>query len=64
VEARRTFVKSGGLQTIQSIKATNPVLKEHISDINSLYPPDVVQYYSPDYAEGLMKKIEDYNPTG
>jgi len=57
-------VKSGGLQAIQSIKASNPVLKEHISDINSLYPPDVVQYYSPDYAEGLMKKIEDYNPTG
>lgn len=62
VEARRTFVKSGGLQTIQGIKATNPVLKEHISDINSLYPPDVVQYYSPDYADSLMKKIEDYAP--
>jgi hypothetical protein len=38
------------------------VLKEHISDINSLYPPDVVQYYSPDYADQLMKKIEDHNP--
>jgi hypothetical protein len=26
-----------------------------------LYPADIIQYYSPDYAATLMKKLDDYN---
>ena len=60
--ARRTFVQSGGLQKIQEIKApAGSKLREFKEAINSLYPQEIVQYYSPDYAETLLKKIDEYN---
>ena len=36
-------------------------LREYIDEINSHYPPDVVNYYSPNYAEGLIKRLEEYH---
>lgn len=63
-EAKRTFVQSGGLQKIQEIKAApGSKLREYIEGINSLYPQDIVQYYSPDYAQTLLKKIDEYNAS-
>ena len=60
--ARRTFVQSGGLQKIQEIKAAaGSKLREFKEAINALYPQEIVQYYSPDYAETLLKKIDEYN---
>jgi hypothetical protein len=65
LEAKRTFVQSGGFSKIQEIKCDpNSKLAEHIRDINNEYPPDVVNYYSPDYADKLLQRLEDYNEVG
>lgn len=59
-EARKTFVQSGGFQKIQEIRSPpGTKLKEQIEAINTLYPPEIVQYYSPDYAENLLRKLDD-----
>jgi len=59
--ARKSFVQSRGLQRIQELKAEgeNSKLQEYIATINSCFPPDIVAYYSPHYAETLLKKLED-----
>lgn len=62
LEAKRTFVQSGGFSRIQEIKCDqSSKLAEHIRAINELYPGDIVNYYSPDYAEKLLQRLEDYN---
>ena len=61
LEAKRTFVQSGGFQKIQEIKAEpGSKLAEYIDEINNYYPPDIVNYYSPNYAETLLKKMDEY----
>mmetsp|Transcript_46639 Transcript_46639/g.110909 ORF Transcript_46639/g.110909 Transcript_46639/m.110909 type:complete len:508 (-) Transcript_46639:150-1673(-) len=65
LNARRSFVQSGGLQKIQDVKAeVGSKLHDYIDEINMLYPPEIVQYYSPNYAETLLKKMDEFNPTG
>jgi len=60
LEAKRTFVQSGGFQKIQEIQAEpGSKLREYIEEINSHYPRDVVNYYSPNYADNLLKKLEE-----
>ena len=52
---------SEGLKKLQNIKPANSSkLKYYIEEINNLYPPEIIQYYSPDYASTLMKKLDDY----
>jgi len=31
-----------------------------ISTINSCFPPELVQYYSPNYSQQLLKKLDDF----
>eukprot|EP00820_Chromera_velia_P018706 Cvel_27693.t1-p1 / transcript=Cvel_27693.t1 / gene=Cvel_27693 / organism=Chromera_velia_CCMP2878 / gene_product=Sperm-associated antigen 6, putative / transcript_product=Sperm-associated antigen 6, putative / location=Cvel_scaffold3496:6466-11229(+) / protein_length=470 / sequence_SO=supercontig / SO=protein_coding / is_pseudo=false len=51
LQARRSFVQSGGLQKIQEVKAeTGSKLKDAIDEINLLYPVEIVNYYSPNYS--------------
>merc|ERR1712146_807145 len=51
LQTRRSFVQSGGLQKIQEVKAeVGSKLHDYIDEINMLYPPEIVQYYSPNYA--------------
>jgi hypothetical protein len=38
-------------------------LTEFIQQINSCYPPEIVEYYSPNYSKRLLEKIEDYGPS-
>jgi hypothetical protein len=54
----RQFVFSEGLKKIQEIK-TEPgsKLREYIDEINSLYPCEIVQYYTPGYEQCLLKKL-------
>ncbi len=62
-ELRVTFVKSGAFKRIQEINssaASDTKLKEYINEINKLYPPDVVNYYSPDFQKNMMKKVDEY----
>jgi len=64
LNARRSFVQSGGLQKIQEVKAeVGSKLHDYIDEINMLYPPEIVQYYSPNYSETLLKKMDEFNPT-
>merc|ERR1712060_656653 len=61
LEAKRTFVQSGGFQKIQEIQCEpSSKLREYIDEINSHYPQDIVQYYSPNYADNLLKRLEEY----
>ena len=59
--AKRSFVQSGGLQYVQELKeqADGGELNEHIEAINACYPADIVRYYSPQYAQELIKMIDD-----
>lgn len=53
---------SGGLKTIQQkANTSNPKLRLCIEEINGNFPQEIVQYYSPDYAETLIKKLDEYN---
>jgi len=64
VEARRAFVQNGGLQFLQELNETvGGKLTEFIQQINSCYPPEIVEYYSPNYSKRLLEKIEDYAPS-
>mmetsp|Transcript_39821 Transcript_39821/g.99633 ORF Transcript_39821/g.99633 Transcript_39821/m.99633 type:complete len:192 (+) Transcript_39821:1081-1656(+) len=59
LQARRSFVQSGGLQKIQEIQAEpGTKLRDYIDEINQIYPPEVVLYYTPGYASTLLKKLE------
>jgi len=40
----------------------NQKLKMVIEDINGNYPQEIIQYYSPDYAETLIKKLDEFQP--
>ena len=35
-------------------------LKEYIDEINAHYPDDIVNYYSPNYADKLLKRLDEY----
>lgn len=61
--ARRSFVQSRGLQKIQELKndEKGSKMQEYIATINSLYPADIVQYYSPNYAETLMSRLDEFD---
>ena len=59
--AKKSFIQSGGLKKIQEIKAEpGSKLREYMDEINSHYPADIVNYYSPDYAGNLLKRLEEY----
>lgn len=65
VEARRSFVQSGGLQFLQELNETvGGKLTEFIVQINNCYPPEVVEFYSPNYSKTLLQKIDEYQPEG
>ena len=62
-QAKKSFVQSGGLQKIQELKLdeqNNSHLLEYINTINSCFPPELVQYYSPNYSNELLKKLDDF----
>jgi 3-methyladenine DNA glycosylase AlkD len=64
VEARRGFVQSGGLQYLQELNETvGGKLEEYIVAINACYPPEIVEYYSPNYSKTLLAKIDEFSGT-
>jgi len=61
VTARKDFVSSGAIQRLQDIEAEpGSKLKEFKDTINSCYPEEIVNYYSPNYSDTLMKKVEEF----
>jgi len=61
--ARKSFVQSRGLERVQELKASdnNAKLQEYIQTINSVYPPEIVQYYSPNYSDQLLEKLDNFD---
>jgi hypothetical protein len=50
------------LATLQKIKPEpGSKLADSIQTINGCYPPEIVQYYSPDYAQSFLDRIENFN---
>lgn len=37
-------------------------LEEYIHAINGCYPPEIVEYYSPNYSKVLLDKIDEFQP--
>lgn len=59
-QALKEFVQSGGLQKVQAVKAeAGTKLHDAIDEINMLYPQEIVQYYSPNYKDEIMKKMDE-----
>lgn len=63
VAAKREFVASRGLAVLQKLNPGDGPLRDAIQTINNCYPPEIVQYYSPDYQETFMDKIDSYQPA-
>jgi len=74
VNARRTFVTTGGLQRVQEIAnsfstsgpdGSNALvgtkMGEYIRAINECYPEEIVRYYSPGYSATLLAKIDEFD---
>jgi hypothetical protein len=62
--ARKSFVQSRGLERIQELvnnEDKTSKLQEYITTINSCYPPEIVSYYSPNYSETLLAKLDEFN---
>ena len=56
---RASFVHSGGLAAVQQMaEAPGSKLKEAVEIINSVYPEEIVKYYSPNYSQQLLEKLE------
>ncbi|XP_068438040.1 sperm-associated antigen 6 [Clinocottus analis] len=63
-KARRLFVTSGGLKKLQEIEAVpGSALQEHINTINSCFPEEIVSYYSPNYSEVLLERLDNFQPA-
>merc|ERR1712166_1219457 len=64
LQARRAFVQNGGLQFLQELDETvGGKLREFIQQINNCYPPEIVEYYSPNYSKTLLEKIDEFQPA-
>jgi len=59
---RKSFVMSGGLQRVQQLAAEDKEggakFASAVTAITSCYPPEIVQYYSPNYSDTLLKMLD------
>jgi len=56
-EQQKAFVASGSLAYVQELnQSADGKLQEQIETLNSIYPPDVVEYYTPGYQERLLEQ--------
>jgi len=56
--AKKQFVTSGCLKKIQQLRGDEKI-DEYVNMINGEYPPDIVEYYSPNFHTELLKKLEE-----
>jgi len=64
VAARRSFVTSGGLQKVLELQPEpGSKLGDFVNAIKEVYPPEIVDYYSPNYSKQLLDML-DPNATG
>ncbi|KAL0210786.1 hypothetical protein P9112_009084 [Eukaryota sp. TZLM1-RC] len=69
VDARKMFVTTGGLQRLQEIKSVvednqegveESSIFELINVINSCYPEDIVRFYSRNFENEILSKVESF----
>lgn len=59
VAARRSFVTSGGLQKVLELQPeAGSKLGDFVNAIKDVYPPEVVDYYSPSYSKTLLDMLD------
>jgi hypothetical protein len=57
-DGRTRFVTSGGFAKVQQLQAPSGTkVKDYVDAINSLYPEEIVRYYSPGYSQQLLEKL-------
>eukprot|EP01116_Phalansterium_solitarium_P007450 TRINITY_DN2011_c2_g1_i1.p1 TRINITY_DN2011_c2_g1~~TRINITY_DN2011_c2_g1_i1.p1 ORF type:complete len:553 (+),score=126.27 TRINITY_DN2011_c2_g1_i1:110-1660(+) len=58
---RKEFVANGSLQKVLQLHAEpGSKLKDFLLTINSVYPEQVIQYYSPGFKNVLLAQVEDH----
>lgn len=62
-EYQKKFVVSGALSYVQELKRDNlDLLGDLVDEITALFPPEVISYYDPHYADNLLDLIQDAPP--
>lgn len=57
-EAKKNFAANEGLRKVQQIKGEEgSKLQEAIEELVALYPKDIAQFYSSEYENVLMDKV-------
>nr|CEL64798.1 TPA: armadillo/beta-catenin-like repeat protein,putative [Neospora caninum Liverpool] len=61
VQGRRSFVQSGGLEQLLRIRNSEAgsSVADFVEEITELYPPEIVNYYSPGYSAMLLQKLDE-----
>lgn len=63
ISARRLFITTGGLKKILEIETeVGTPLYEIIATINSCFPEDIVRYYTPEFPDIILQRVEEYQP--
>eukprot|EP00750_Incisomonas_marina_P008660 INCI15576.1.p1 GENE.INCI15576.1~~INCI15576.1.p1 ORF type:complete len:508 (-),score=108.71 INCI15576.1:1555-3078(-) len=62
-QARKSFVKQGCLQYTLTLDEINPELKPLVEKISDNFPAEIVNYYSPKYAKGLLDNLDSHQPA-
>eukprot|EP00826_Nyctotherus_ovalis_P018892 TRINITY_DN15743_c0_g1_i1.p1 TRINITY_DN15743_c0_g1~~TRINITY_DN15743_c0_g1_i1.p1 ORF type:complete len:335 (-),score=136.27 TRINITY_DN15743_c0_g1_i1:156-1160(-) len=59
-ETKRPFAERGALKRLLELEVPpESKLQAAINEIQDLYPPEIIQHYSPEYMNNLLKKIEE-----
>lgn len=62
--ARRLFTTSGGLKKVQAMSAEEgSELAQHIEAVRRCFPDEILKFYSPNYNDTLLDKLDDFNPN-
>jgi len=58
-EIKRAFAEKGSLKKLLELEISpESKLQAAINEIQDLYPPEIIQHYSPEYMNNLLKKLE------
>ncbi|MES1902067.1 MAG: Sperm-associated antigen 6 [Paramarteilia canceri] len=61
--SRKSFVASGCLKKMQNIMSKNRDLYQELcGQIALCFPPEIVKFYSPDYPEALLQRLDTFSP--
>lgn len=60
-DARKSFVESCGLQKVLELRSDETAdVNADVDIICSVYPPKVVEYYTPNYSQTLLRELDEF----